>query len=146
MIDVELMLMAQEGCGPKLDGRFMPYADSKGLVTIGYGRCLDRKGINDAEATMLFHSDIADALDDVRHVCSVYDQLSRPRQLVLISMAFNLGRDGLEKWPRFLGAVHKGDWEEAADEIIDSKAYKIDAPLRYRQLEKMMRLNVSEWI
>jgi lysozyme len=146
MTDLQAMLMAQEGTGPMRDGRFFPYADTRQLITIGYGRCLDRKGLSDAEAMMLFQSDIADAVDDVRHVCSVYDQLSRPRQMVLVSMAFNLGRDKLGGFVHFLGAVHRADWDEAAEEILNSKAAKVDAPSRYKTLAQMMRENVSQWL
>ena len=146
MTDVETMLSQQEGTGPIKNGRFFPYTDSRGFLSIGNGRCLDRKGLSTDEARMLFHSDIADAIEDAHHVCSIYDQLSRPRQLVLISMAYNLGREGLEHWPRFLGAIHREDWEDAADELLESKAAREQAPVRYKQLAKMMRENVSEWI
>ena len=143
--DIHAMLMQQEGSGPTKDGRFYPYADAVGKMTIGYGRCLDAKGISTNEAMMLFNADIADALDDVRHVCSIYDHLSRARQLVLISLAYNLGREGLNGFVRFLGAVHRDAWDEAADELVDSKAAK-QAPVRYHQLADMMRTNVSVWL
>lgn len=146
MTDLQQMLMQQEGAGPRDDhGRFLPYEDSVGKLTIGYGHLVE-KGLPPDIALMLFHSDIADAIDDVRHCFSCYDTLSRPRQLVLVSMAFNLGRAKLAKFVRFIGAVHLGKWDEAADELLDSKAAKQDAPARYRQLAKMMRENVSEWV
>jgi lysozyme len=146
MTDLQRMLMQQEGTGPRDDqGRFLPYPDSVGKLTIGYGHLVE-KGIPSDIALMLFNADIADALDDVRHCFSCYDQLSRPRQLVLVSMAFNLGRAKLAKFVRFIGAVHRGAWDEAADELLDSKAAKQDAPARYQQLAKMMRENVSEWV
>lgn len=145
MTDAQRMMMAQEGTGPVVNGQFMPYEDSLGKITIGYGHLVN-KGIPSDVALMLFHVDMADALDDVRHCFSCYDQLSRPRQLVLISMAFNLGRERLGKFVRFIGAVHLSKWDEAADELLDSKAAKEDAPARYRQLAKMMRENVSEWV
>lgn len=128
------------------DGSFYPYKDSVGKLTIGYGHCLDEKGISSDLALMLFKMDIADAIDDVRYSFSCYDTLSRPRQMVLISMAFNLGRAGLAKWPRFIGAVHLGNWDEAADHLLDSVAAKSQAPARYKQLADMMRDNVSEWV
>jgi len=140
------LLMHQEGTGPRdAHGHFLPYNDSMGNPTIGYGHLLS-KGMPSDVANMLFQCDLADALDDVRHCFSCYDSLSRPRQLVLISMAFNLGRDRLAVWTHFIGAVHRGAWEEAADHLLDSKAAKKDAPARYAQLAKMMRDNVSTWI
>lgn len=146
MNDLETMLMSQEGTGPRgPHGEFLPYPDSVGKLTIGYGHLVD-KGLPSDIAMMLFRSDIADALDDVRHNCSCYDQLSRPRQLVMISLAFNLGRTGLGKFVRFLGALHLGHYDEAADELLDSKAAKSDAPARYQQLARMMRDNTSQWV
>lgn len=145
MTDLEAMLMSQEGTGPRgPHGEFLPYPDSVGKLTIGYGHLVD-KGLPADLALMLFKSDIADALDDVRHNCSCYDQLSRPRQLVMVSLAFNLGRERLGKFVRFLGALHLGHYEDAADELLNSKAAREDAPARYRQLADMMRTNTSEW-
>lgn len=146
MTDAQAMLMAQEGAGPRdAHGRFLPYSDSLGHLTIGYGH-LVAKGMPPDIANMLFMSDIADAIDDIRHLFSCYDQLSRPRQLVLISMSFNLGRERLSVWTHFIGAVHRGAWNEAADHMLDSKAAKHDAPSRYEQLARMMRDNKSEWV
>ena len=146
MTDAQQMLMAQEGTGPRDEhGRFLPYEDSVGKLTIGYGHLIE-KGIPADVANMLFMCDLADALDDVHHNFPCYDQLSRPRQLVLISMAFNLGRERLGKFVRFIGAVHLGKWDEAADELLNSKAARSDAPARYQQLATMMRDNVSAWI
>lgn len=146
MNDLECMLMEQEGTGPMENGRFFPYQDRVGKLTIGYGHCLDTKGLTPDLALMLFKVDIADAIDDARRVCSIYDHLSRPRQLCVISMAYNLGREGLNKWPRFIGALHREAWEEAADELLNSKAAREQAPLRYKQLASMMRENVSRWV
>jgi lysozyme len=145
MTDIQAMLIQQEGTGPYKDGRFFPYEDSVGKLTIGYGHNLTDKGLTLDAVFMQLNADIADALDDVRHNYSCYDNLSRPRQLVLISMAFNLGRDGLAKFIRFSGAVHRGDWEEAAAQIENSKA-AIQAPARYQELARMMRTDNSAWI
>ena len=145
MTDLQAMLMSQEGTGPMREGRFFPYPDAGGKVTIGYGRCLDAKGISAVEADMLFNADIADALFDVRHCFSCYDQLSQPRKMVLVSLAFNLGRAGLATFVRFIGAVHLGHYGEAAEHLLDSLAAK-QAPARYQELAKMMREDTSRWV
>ncbi len=144
MSDVEDMLRAQEGTGPRKGDRFFPYLDTVGKTTIGYGHNLSAKGISEPIAKMLFAEDIADAIEDVRHNCSCYDQLSRPRQLVMISLAYNLGRDGLGKFVKFLGALHLGKFDDAADELLDSQAAKQD-PHRYNPLAYMMRTDLSQW-
>jgi lysozyme len=143
--DLQAMIMSQEGTGPMHNGRFFPYVDTVGKTTIGFGRNLDAKGLSADEAQILLNADLADAIEDVRHVFSCYDQLSRPRQLVLLSMAYNLGRVGLGKWPRFISAVHLGKYDEAADHLLDSLAAK-QAAGRYRQLAEMMRTDTSEWV
>lgn len=143
--DLAHMIMSQEGTGPYRDGHFYPYVDSVGKSTIGYGHNLESKGIPESIATQLLMADVADAIEDVRHCCSVYDQLSRPRQMVMCSLAFNLGRAGLSKFVRFLGAIHSSQWDEAADELLNSKAAQ-QASGRYTQLAKMMRENRSEWV
>ncbi len=145
MSDVEDMLKAQEGTGPHNGDRFFPYIDTAGKITIGYGRNLSAKGLSALQVNMNFTEDIADAIDAVRHNCSCYDQLSRPRQLVLISLAFNLGQEGLGKFVKFLGALHLGKYDDAANELLNSKAAK-DDPHRYNPLAFMMRSNLSQWV
>jgi lysozyme len=146
MTDLERMLMSQEGTGPMRDGKFFPYQDTEGVWTIGYGHNLQANGITVDIALMLFHGDIANAIDAVRSNFSCYDSLSRPRQLVLVSMGFQFGKAGLAKWPRFIAAVHLGRYDEAADHILDSKVAKEQAPVRYKTLARMMRDNTSEWV
>lgn len=139
MTDVEQMLIQDEA------ERLKPYVDTKGKVTIGIGHNLTDKGITTLQSRMIFLEDLADAIEDVRHCCSVYDELSRPRQLVMINMAFNLGRERLGKFVHFLNAIHLEDWNKAADEILDSDAAR-DLPQRYTRLAQMMRKDVSLWV
>jgi lysozyme len=139
MTDLQQMIMDQEGL------RLKVYLDSLGIETIGVGRNLRDKGISTDEAMILLNSDLCDALDDVRHCFSCYDSLSRPRQLVLIGLAFNLGREKLAKFVRFIGAIHRSDWNDAADELKNSKWYT-QVGTRGVIYVKMIRENTSEWI
>ncbi len=145
MTDAQAMLKSQEGTGPVQDGRFLPYPDSAGNLTIGYGHLVS-KGIPSEVAEMLFQCDLADAIQDVRAVFSCYDTLTRPRQLVLISMAFNLGRERMSKFVNFIDAVQRGEWDEASEELLDSRAAKVQAAGRYHQLANTMRTNVPAWV
>lgn len=139
MTALQNMLIAHEGL------RLTVYVDSLGIETIGVGRNLRDKGISKNEATMLLNADIADAIDDVQHLFSCYDDLSDPRKQVLVSMAFNLGRERLGKFTRFIGAVHRSDWDDAADEMLDSTWAK-QVGTRALTLSRMMRHSTSEWV
>ena len=145
MTDVEQMIMRQEGTGPMKDGVFYPYKDTTGLLTIGYGHCLDRKGLTLDLAFMLLKMDIGGAIEDAMRLCSIFDELTRPRQLVLISMSYQLGHSGFARFVRFWDAIHREDWDHAAEEMLDSDAAR-QTPARYAGLIKMMRENKSEWI
>jgi lysozyme len=146
MTDVEAMIIAQEGTGPIVNGRFMPYPDSMLKQTIGYGRCIEDIGISAEEAALLLKNDIAIAATTVHRLCSIFTELTRPRQLVLLSMAYNLGHTRFAKFTDFWEAIHRKDWENAAKEILDSKAAREQAPARYQQLATMMREDLSRWV
>ena len=145
MTDLQSMLIAQEGTGPMKDGRYYPYPDRVDKLTIGHGRNLDDHGLSEMEVSMLFSNDIADAIGDARLACGSFDTLSRPRQLVLCSMAFNLGRHRLTGFVKFLSAIGRQDWDTAAAEILNSEA-ATEAVDRYRTLAAMMKNNSSVWV
>ena len=102
--------------------RSKPYPDSKGLITIGIGRCLDKKPLKDAEIMFLFEYDLADAEDDARALLGdpCFEALSDVRKAVVVNMAFNLGLPKLRKFVKFIAAVKAGQWSNAAKEMRDS--------------------------
>lgn len=143
LTDIEALLTKHEG------QRVRAYDDATGLelrpgmtlkgnVTIGVGRNLTGKGLDAHEINFLLSSDIADAIQDAKAVVPCYEELSRPRQLVLISMAFNLGRAGLEEFKRFISAVEIGDYDDAADHMMQSRWAKQVGP-RAVELSHLMR-------
>ncbi len=146
MTPLQQLIMHQEGTGPIRNGRFLPYLDGEGKWTIGYGRNLSDNGISKEEALSFLSSDIADAIADARSLFSCYDALSEARKMVVVSLAFNLGRERLGKFVRFIDAVHRNDWQEAAEELLDSKAARSQAKVRYQELAQMMRTDVSVWV
>ena len=91
-------------------------------MTIGYGRNLDAVGITEAEADIMLRADIEIAERGAQAlVGNVWDQLSSPRQAVLINMTFNLGRTRLAAFKNFLAALRAADYDTAADEMLDSR-------------------------
>lgn len=111
---IEKLLRLHEGLSSK------PYRDTVGKLTIGVGRNLDDVGISKEEADMMLANDIARAKSDLSELAPWDAGLDEVRQAVLIDMCFNLGKNGLSKFKRFLAAMQDGDWRRAAQEMRDS--------------------------
>jgi lysozyme len=101
--------------------RLNVYRDTEGLLTIGYGHCLDRKGISKTVAEEMLKDDIADATLITRVRFPWVMTLSEPRQAAFVNLVFNLGGVGLAQFKKFLAAAQAGDWEKARIELLDSK-------------------------
>jgi lysozyme len=150
MTDIQQLLQEHEAerSQPYLDCCGLPWrrcgCPVKGHLTVGIGRNLDAVPLTRDEIIMLLNLDIARAIEAVRALCPIYEELSRPRQLVLISMAFNLGKVGLSKFIRMWAAIEIGDWDEAADQMQASAWYR-QVGRRGRDLVDMMRTSVSRW-
>ena len=98
--------------------------------------------LTDEQIDYLFNMDAAIATRDVISVIGedVFNGLDETRQDVLIDMSFNLGRPRFSKFKKMIAAVQSGDFDEAANQILDSKAAR--DPLtsgRYHNLANEMR-------
>ena len=97
----------------------MPYNDSEGYPTIGYGTKL---GISEEEATWLLEHRLNKVKDKVSLRLThngIY--ISNSVRKALYNMAYNLGVDGLFKFKKMLQALKNNDYELASKEAIDSK-------------------------
>ena len=139
--DIYAQLKADEGTGPMRNGQHMPYVDTTGNTTIGYGRNLSSRGISETEAGSLLLVDIASARSELPIWAQNQLGTSSPRFGVLINLVFNLGPTGLAKFTDFLGFVRAGKYKEAADALRDSLAYKQNTA-RYERLAVQMETNL----
>ena len=64
-------------------------------------------------------------------------KLDDNRQRVLANMCFNLGYPRLRNFKKFLAALQTGNWEEAAEEMLDSK-WAVQVGDRAKRLSKRM--------
>ena len=120
--------------------RLQPYEDSRGILTIGYGRNLER-GISKDEATQLFERDLREARVAARQY-KWFRRLSRSRQAVVVDMHYQLGARGFSSFVRTIAALAAQDFETAADEMLRSRWHD-QTPARAERLATMMRLD--EW-
>ena len=113
-LELQKLLIKHEGL------RLKPYKDSVGKLTIGVGRNLEDVGLSGAEVMILLNNDIDRATADCRRAFPWFDSLCPERQLVILSLCFNMGLDGLRRFTKMQSAIKAGDYILAADEMLDS--------------------------
>lgn len=99
--------------------RAIPYQDTRGFWTVGYGHKMTNP-LSDAAMDQILADDIQAATDAARAVAPTWAQLTPARQEVLIMMAFNLGQAGLAKFRLLFQALSQEDYAGAAREMLDS--------------------------
>lgn len=125
-------LRADEGTGPMVHGRHMPYRDccgkqpavcrckKPGKLTIGFGRNLEDCGVSIVEADAMLDRDIDNAIKDLIIRCPWAETLDPVRQAVLVEMVFNLGIEAFGRFMQMIGAAKRGDYAAAAVAMLDS--------------------------
>ena len=127
-----LQLKAHEGC------RLDVYRDTGGLLTIGYGHCLDRKGVTQRVADLMLEDDVTDAELICRVRFAFWKDLSPARQDAFVNLVFNLGGRGLAGFTQFIRACEDGAWEQARLHLLDSK-YATQVGQRAVELAEQIR-------
>ena len=118
--------------------RLMPYRDSVAKLTIGVGRNLDDRGISREEAVMLLDNDIRGALSACRASLPWFDGMDQTRQAAIVDVVFNLGMSRFLNFHKALAAMAAGDWETAANELLDSK-WASQVGIRAKEISEMIR-------
>ena len=125
--------------------RLQVYKDTLGIDTIGIGRNLEDRGITkeelddldiptiehvyeygitEADAVYLAENDVQIVEEELVRAHPCVDRLDSVRQLILIDMAFNMGVPRLCKFKKMWAALRNNDFEEAANQMIDSAWHK----------------------
>ena len=146
-------LSLHEGVEPSV------YTDTKGKRTIGIGFNLDepsnrkkaeslglnvqdmlsgKKTLSDKEIKLLYNESIKQAANDANAFLPQAGRQPPVVQKILIDMAFNLGLTKLNKFENLKEALLEGDYNKAADEMIDSEWYH-QVGNRSKRLVDMMR-------
>lgn len=122
--------------------------DVKGY-SIGFGRhgveCGIKQGmvIDLKTAIKWCQDDVADRFCEMADVYGGgWDDLSPVRQGCLVAMAYQLGSEGVAKFINTLTEIHAGNFEDAAERMLQSKWAK-QTPARAQRTAKAMRSN--EW-
>jgi lysozyme len=103
------------------NGRHIPYEDSVGKMTIGFGRNLTDMGISEGEAQTLLWNDVENVIKELDQNLPFFNDLSENRRYALIDMCFNLGLTRFMGFKKMLTALERKEYDIAADEALDSK-------------------------
>lgn len=118
------------------------YKDTTGNLTIGYGTNLTA-GLSPDRSAALMAYDIEQVRNELTHRLPCFNGLSVGRQNVLIDMGYNMGVPVLMKFAKMLDAVDRGQWDRAANEMLDSTwAHQVSN--RAIELADIMRSGVME--
>ncbi|GAB6045085.1 lysozyme [Caminibacter profundus] len=115
--------------------RGMPYKDSLGIPTIGYGTKLP---ITEEEAEMLLQHRLDKKILELSDREPFYLELPQKAQEVIANMAYQMGVNGVLRFKKMWKALKNGDYKKAADEMLDSRWAK-QTPNRARELAEIMR-------
>lgn len=101
--------------------RLKVYKDSVGILTIGYGRNLEGKGISAGEAGVLLIHDILDTETFLQGFFPKWESMTPNRQDALTNMCFNLGTAGFSKFTKTIEFINNEQWEEASLAMLQSR-------------------------
>ena len=130
-MDIEKLreqLEVDEGCEYKI------YNDHLGYATFGIGHLVTESdpeksldlgsAVSSERVAEAFESDIQSVLRDCHILYSDFHTLPEEAQQVIANMMFNLGRPRLSKFAGMKRGVDARDWNQAADEMVDSTWYR----------------------
>ena len=115
--------------------RGMPYNDSLGFPTIGYGTKLP---ISEEEAELLLKHRLDEKILELGEKEPFYLELPETAQEVIANMAYQMGVNGVLKFKKMWAALKERDYKKAADEMLDSRWAK-QTPNRAKELAEIMR-------
>ena len=135
-------LEEDEGC------MYVVYLDHLKLKTCGVGHLVRADDpefdmdvgdpVSEERVAELFEKDIGWTISDCQKLVPDFDMLPEEVRLIVANMMFNLGAKRLSGFKRLLAAVERGDWNSAADEMLDSK-WARQVPARSGRLVTRMR-------
>lgn len=139
---LRMELEYDEGC------KYEVYLDHLGLKTFGIGHlctvddpenaCEVGTAVSEQRVIEAFEKDVQDTLTDCRRLYEDWVDLPDEAQLVIANMMFNLGYPRLSKFVGMKAGVDARDWNQAADEMHDSR-WRKQVPNRAERLITRMR-------
>lgn len=124
--------------------RYNIYKCPAGYDTIGAGRNIESLGLTqeeikylgmesleeiyekeltEADVEFLLANDIDRVLEEVQSNFTWFNRLDAVRKEVVLNMVFNLGLPRFKKFKKMIAALQEGDYDEAAQQMLNSLWY-----------------------
>jgi len=121
-------LKIDEGC------KYEIYLDHLGLPTFGIGHLILDSDVEHGQevgtpvsedrVNECFAKDVETVLSECKTLYSNFELLPEEVQLIIANMMFNMGRPRLSQFKGMRAGIDAGDWNRAADEMVDSRWYR----------------------
>ena len=97
--------------------------------------------ISESRVVEAFEQDVQTVLSDCAILYPDFDELPEEAQQVIANMMFNLGRPRLSAFKGMKAGVDSRDWNEAADQMVDSRWYRQVGARAERLVERIRVLS-----
>ena len=118
--------------------------DKKGHLTGGVGRNFDAVALGEDEIDLMLDNDIRNTKFMLNKYLPWSNQIDDVRQEVLLNMCFNMGIGRLMGFSNMIAAAQRGDWDVAADELMDSDYGRGVTKLRAKRLATQLKTGVRQ--
>ena len=118
------------------------YDDSLGIPTIGYGFTIKDLVLDEDIAEEILIRKLEKLKRNANSRFRWLEDMPVVIQEVILNMCYQLGVTGVSKFRKAISALQEGDWQEAADEMLDS-LWARQTPNRATELSNIVR-NQSE--
>ena len=119
------------------------YDDSLGIPTIGYGFAIKDLILDEDIAEEILIRKLEKLQKNANSRFKWLEDMPQEVQEVVINMCYQLGINGVSKFRKAISAMQEGDWEEAADEMLDS-LWARQSPNRAKELSDIVRNQVEK--
>ena len=126
------------------------YLDHLGLPTFGIGHLVRDDdpesgqpvgtAVSEDRVNECFDKDVEIVINDCRQLYEDFDDLPGEAQLIIANMMFNIGRPRLSKFKGMKAGVDARDWNEAADQMVDSRWYNQVTNRAERLVQRMRNI------
>ena len=126
------------------------YTDHLGYPTFGIGHLVVEHDaeygkeigtyVSENRVIKVFEQDIETVLSDCNRLYEDFEDLPEEAQRVIANMMFNMGYPRLSKFEGMKSGVDARDWNQAADEMVDSRWYYQVINRANRLVERMRNI------